>query len=54
MGTRMRLIVHAGQVLEIKVGVDLGGADIGVAQEFLHGTQIAAGFQQMAGEGMPE
>jgi hypothetical protein len=35
-GTRMGLVVCLGQMLEIKVGVDLGGADVGVPQELLH------------------
>ena len=50
----MRLIVYAGEVLEIKMSINLGGADVGVAQEFLYGTQVAAGFQQMTGERMAE
>ncbi len=41
----VRLVVDLGQVLEVKVGVDLGGADVGVTQEFLHGAQVAGGFQ---------
>jgi hypothetical protein len=33
-------VVDAGQVLEIKVGVDLGRADVDVTQQFLHGAQV--------------
>jgi len=52
--SRMRMVISAGEVLEIKVRVNLGGADVGMPQQFLHRAQIAAGFQQVAGEGMPE
>jgi hypothetical protein len=48
------LVIDLGQVLKIQVGVDLGGADIGMAEEFLDGAQVAGGFQQMAGEGVAQ
>jgi hypothetical protein len=32
----MRCIVDSRQVLEIEVGVNLCGVDVGVAQQFLH------------------
>ena len=38
---RMRLVVDRCQVLEIQVGVYLGGRNIGVAQQFLDRTQVA-------------
>src|SRR5512137_712318 len=47
-------VVDAGQVLEIKVGVHLGRADVGVAQQFLHRAQVARRFQQVRGERMAE
>ena len=50
----MCAVIDLRQVLEIKVGVDLGGADVGVPQQFLYRAQIAAGFQQMTGEGVPQ
>jgi hypothetical protein len=34
----MSLIVCAGQMLEIKMGIDLGRADVGMTQEFLYAT----------------
>ncbi len=34
--------------------VDLGGADVGMTEQFLHGTQVTAGFQQVAGKGMAQ
>ena len=50
----MRRIVDVGQMLEIQMGIDLCGGDVGVAQQFLHAAQVAAGFQQVAGEGMAQ
>jgi hypothetical protein len=44
-GARMGGIVDARQVLKIQMGVDLGGTEIGVAEQFLHGAQVAAGFE---------
>src|SRR5690554_4776332 len=49
-GARMGLIVYLGEVLEIEMGVDLGSADVGVAEKLLHRAQVAAGFQEMAGK----
>ena len=34
------------------VGVDHGGRDIGVAEQFLHRADVLAGFEQMGGEGV--
>ena len=48
----MCLIVYLGQMLEIKVRVDLRRGDVGVAQEFLHAAQIMARFKQMRREGV--
>jgi hypothetical protein len=48
------LIVDAGEMLKIKVGVDLGRGDVGMAQEFLHAPQILTRLEQMGGERMPE
>ncbi len=36
------------------VGVNHGGADVGMAQEFLDGSNIVAILQQMSGEGVSE
>jgi len=36
------------------VGVDLRGADVGVPEQLLDGAQVAAGLEQMGGEGMPQ
>ena len=45
-------VIHLGEVLEIEVGVDLSGGDIGVAKQFLYGAQVVAGFEHVAGEGV--
>jgi len=36
------------------LGVDLGGGDVGMAQEQLQAAQVGATAQQVAGEGMPQ
>ncbi len=36
----VRLVVDAGEVLEIEVGVDLCGAQVGMPQQFLYGAQV--------------
>jgi len=48
-GPGMGLVVDLGQVLEVQMRVDLRGADVGVAQQFLHGAQVSGGLQQVAG-----
>lgn len=53
-GPGVALVVHPGQVLEIQVSIDLGGGDIRVPQQFLDGTEVATGFQQVAGKGVPQ
>ena len=42
------LVIDLGQVLKIQVSIDLGGGNIGVTEQFLHGPQVAAGFEQVA------
>src|SRR5690606_20675893 len=51
---RMGCVVDPGQVLEVQVGVDLGGGDVGVAEQFLHAAQVAGGFEQVAGEAVAQ
>src|ERR1700722_6106233 len=53
-GARVGGVVHLGQMLEVEVRVDLGGADVRVPEQLLHAAQVAARLEQMAGEGMPE
>ena len=50
----MRRIVSPGQVLEIQPRIDLGSADVGVAQQLLYSAQITAGLQHMAGKRMTQ
>lgn len=42
---RMGAVVDARQVLKIDMRVDLRRSDVGVAEQLLHGAQIAAGLQ---------
>lgn len=41
----MGAVIDLGQMLEVEVGVDLCRGKIGMAEQLLHRTQIAAGFQ---------
>ena len=51
---RVGSVVGAGQVGEIKVGVDLRRGDVRVAEQLLHAAQILTRFKQMRRERMPE
>ena len=50
----MSPVVYLGEVLEVKVSINLRRRDIRVAQQFLHATQVVAGLEQVGGERMPE
>src|SRR5580658_5298553 len=50
----MGSVVNAGEVLEVKVSIDLGGRDVGVAEELLHAAQLATRLEQVRGERMAE
>ncbi|MNS59333.1 hypothetical protein D3C72_922880 [compost metagenome] len=41
-------------MLEVEVGIDLGGGEIGVAQQLLHRPQIAGGLQHVGGEAVAQ
>ena len=45
---------HLAQAVAGDVGVDLGGGDIGVAEQGLHHPQVGAALQQVGGEGVPQ
>ena len=45
LGSGVSTIIDLGQVLEIQVGIDLGGGQVRMAQQFLHRTQVAGRFQ---------
>ena len=51
---RVGLVVNLGQVGEVEVGVDLGGRQVGVAEQFLHGPEVAGRFQDVRGERVPQ
>src|SRR5688500_13465177 len=48
----MGCVVNAGQVLEIKMGINLRRGDVGMAEELLYATQFSARFKQVRGEGV--
>jgi len=50
MSQRIDRTDHAHRALVKHVRVDHGGLHVGVAEEFLHGADVLAGFQQMSGE----
>ena len=41
----MKLVVHLAQAFPCNVGVDLGGADAGVAKELLDDAEVGTAFQ---------
>src|SRR5205823_5547312 len=51
---RMELPVHLLEAVAIDVRVVLGSLDRGVAEEFLHGTEVGAAGQEMRGEAVPQ
>ena len=50
----MGFVVYLGEMLEVKVGIDLGRGDVGVAEQLLHAAEIVAGLQQVGCKGMAE
>src|ERR1044071_3305363 len=53
-GAGMGGLVDLQQVLGVDLGVALGGGERGVPQQLLDGPQVAAGPQQVGGEGMAQ
>ena len=53
-GARMALVIHAGEVLVIEVGVYLRRAQLAVAEQFLDGADVAGRLQQVAGEAVAQ
>ena len=51
---RVCLVVDLGQMLPVEMGVDLSGADAGVAEHFLHRAQVAGRLQHMGGKGVAQ
>ena len=50
----MKLLVNAGEVVGIDVGVDLGGGNVGVAEELLDDAEVGTMAKQVAGEGVSQ
>jgi len=50
----MALINQTAETLFQDVGVDLGGRDVGVAEQLLDGPQIGTAVEQVAGEGVAQ
>ncbi len=48
------MIIHLPQPSPRDMGVDLGGGEAGVAEEFLDGAQVGAGLEQVGGEGVAQ
>ena len=48
------MVVDFAEAAAGDVGVDLGGAEAGVAEEFLDGAEVGAVFEEMGGEGVAE
>ena len=48
-GAGVGFVVDFGQMVEIEFGVDLGGGEVAVAEQFLYGADVAGGLQQVAG-----
>ena len=53
-GQRVRLLDDPGQAVGLDVGVDLGRADVGMAEQGLDDAQIGAALQQMGREGVAD
>jgi len=50
----VEFLVDLPEAIAGDVGVDFGGADGGMTEEFLDDTQVGAVLQQMGGEAVPE
>ena len=50
----MELSVDVAQPIACDVGIDFGGADVRVTEQFLDDAQVRAVFQQMRGEAVAQ
>jgi hypothetical protein len=50
----MSLVVDLSQPATGDVSVDLGGAEAGVAEQFLHCPKVGSSFEEMGGEGVAQ
>jgi hypothetical protein len=53
-GSRMKPPMYFPQSIARHMGVDLRGADVGVAEQFLNHPQICAVFEQVRGKTVPK
>src|SRR5918993_5399953 len=44
----MKLLMDRAEILPINMSVDLGGREIGVAEHFLHRTQVCSTLEQVS------
>jgi len=44
------LVINPRQMLKIKMSIDLGRGNVGMAQKFLYGTKVTTGFKHVAGK----
>ena len=51
---RMKFFMRLAEAFDADVGVDLGGADVGMAEHFLDGPEVSAMIEEVGGEGVPE
>ena len=52
--SRVKAFVDFAEAVAGNVGVDLGGADVGVAQQFLNNAQVGAMLEEMGGEAVAQ
>lgn len=48
-GARVGIVVYAGEVVEIQLGVVLGSGQLAVSEQLLHSADVAGILQQVAG-----
>ena len=52
--SRVRLVIDVLELFFDKLGIDLGGRDIRVAEHLLNGVNVSAVLQQVRGERVPQ
>ena len=53
-GAGVGFVVDFSHVVGGDVGVDLGGDEVGVAEEFLDGAEVGAVVEEVGGEGVAQ
>src|SRR5947209_7216533 len=54
IGERMAAVDQFDQAAAVDMGVDLGGGDVGMAEQELERAEVGAAFEQMGGEGVTQ